>query len=118
MKKEEMSSSDYKKGHEELWQWLADNPTKEKHHWPGWKHVNDKYKEYIPYYCFACGYAKMKRHAVGYEAKKCDYCPCDWGTKGCCNKDSPFYEWDHISSDSTRRVALALKIKNSWVAEI
>ncbi|MBP2663769.1 MAG: hypothetical protein H6Q71_1717 [Firmicutes bacterium] len=43
--------------HKELWNWLADNPDKEKYQWP--KFIGNGGDISIPsHYCFACCYAK------------------------------------------------------------
>ena len=63
--------------HREIWNWLAENPDKEKMHWPGWE--NNKR---VSNNCFLCGYSDATGHEGG-----CN-CPLDWGrTKSCMDRE-------------------------------
>lgn len=52
--------------HRSLWNWLADDPERCKHYWPGWK----LHKEISTSHacCFACT-----------AKRSCQDCPIDWG---------------------------------------
>lgn len=68
---------DYIAKHREMWNWLAENPDKEKMHWPGWK--NNKR---VSNNCFLCGYSDATGHR-----DVCN-CPLDWlRTKFCMERD-------------------------------
>ena len=64
-----------------MWQWLSDNPNKNKRDWPRWKrNGGDIEKPYYSAHCFACGYAdKSTIENLGYSSDedKCMYCPFD-----------------------------------------
>ena len=63
--------------HKALWNWLAENPDKEKEDWPGFNELR-----YVPdNECFACQYVW---DGGGYI--RChEYCPLIWpGGLGCC----------------------------------
>lgn len=53
-----------KAAHQELWQWCADNPDKNKTQWPRWSEFCQQRDDGS--YCFACQYG-------------CTDCPCWWG---------------------------------------
>lgn len=92
--------------HRDLWLWLADNITKEKHEWPGWS-VFGPY----PAWNFACACASS-----------CEECPLVWGTEDsvndgygqiyCLLQGSPYLEWKYSKGDAQARKELALAIAN------
>lgn len=88
--------------HKELWNWLADNPGKTKHEWPGW---NGKFVESC---CFACVYDTEKGAEEGC-LDCCNYCPLEWpGNLVCGEPNSLYEEWDAADKDSSpiaRRIA-------------
>jgi len=44
--------------HREMWAWLAQNPDKKKHHWPGWQRFRMRYGNVMVLVdCFLCAYA-------------------------------------------------------------
>ena len=121
----------YKSKHEEIWQWLADNPTKDKDQWGGWYKLTLEQHPREHNYCFACKWGDETMH---YLDHRCEHCPC-WeypgsydnnGTYMCEDKDSPYLEWDNIGGcydlwdddwhedDLKRRTELALEIKKMW----
>lgn len=55
-----MELSDYKAAHRALWDWLANNPGKDKDEWPGWEGRTPSGGQYngqkIPSYCFMCAW--------------------------------------------------------------
>ncbi len=59
----------YKQLHYDLWDWLANNPGKEKRDWPEWEIVRKNYG-YITHLCFACEY----------YSKQCRQCPLNENT--------------------------------------
>ena len=64
--------------HRKMWNWLADNPDKEKKDWPGWeKYDIDPLPEEVEY-CFLCGYITHT------EDVSCHDCPLDWGITDLC----------------------------------
>lgn len=65
----------YIKKHREMWNWLAENPDKEKASWPGWES-----NWYAENNCFLCGYV------CKLENTSCKNCPLEWGiTEECCD---------------------------------
>lgn len=49
MEEIELTVEEAKKGHKELWTWLAKNPKMNKEDWPGWSNYDDSVNS-----CFAC----------------------------------------------------------------
>ena len=94
--------------HRALWQWLYDNPARDKEDWPGWKFRPDAYK-----LCFLCD-------ALKYRTEKrslwmdCDACPIDWPVRIirpasyplCCR--SWFEMWEGATDTDARRNLAAL----------
>ena len=63
--------------HVRLWLWLAENPTKNKMEWPGWK--EDHFGEHSTSthmfnHCFACAHA----HVILCSSRCKRDCPLDW----------------------------------------
>lgn len=79
-----------RKNHRALWQWLSDNPGKEKEDWPGWHHHDDYACD-----CFLC-----------HTLDSCFRCPM----RGCMQYGSNYLKWKNARSN---RSAYALKIKNA-----
>ena len=79
-----------KKLHRELWLWLAENPTRTKLYWPGWRKYDVAENDYESYVnkCFPCG------HACAWVFG-CNGCPIDWGTRKCTGNGSIFEAWKH-----------------------
>ena len=100
-----------KKLHREMWQWLEDNPTKNKEEWPRWESnggdVPDADNE-----CFLCEYT----FRVKSDGLNCaEVCPANWladesPENGCV--DTLFGAWLYASADLTRR-RIAKAIKNA-----
>jgi len=85
----------------DLWDWLAENPTKEKGHWPGWKT-----RVMQPADCPCCGFDEVARRSDE-NVLSCGSCPLLklWGNAklfgakpespflACCRDSSPFIKW-------------------------
>lgn len=109
-----------KENHKALWNWLAKNPDKEKHDWPGWKTILGLNAYPLPSWairneCFACGEASAEMlGSLG-----CEKCPCDWeikrltGFAPCEKKGSLYQRWRKVRNKTTRS-RLALKIAEAW----
>lgn len=70
--------------HKELWDWLAQNPDKEKDDWPGWKCNGGEY-ELVDVYCFACEYVSN----IEEDFDCCyGYCPLVWPNDIYCDENS------------------------------
>lgn len=61
---------EYKKRCAELWDWLADNPTKTKTDWSEWNVQGGKYP-YVLGLCFACEFAKTEEDCPGRDCNNC-----------------------------------------------
>lgn len=83
--------------HQELWFWLADNPTKTKYDWPGW----EKYNRSVFEHCFVCDFTN--RHALKYYNSVCEFCPLDWIP--CNTHDSLWSNYNESSGDTAELVA-------------
>lgn len=113
--------------HKELWNWLANNPGKNKHKWPGWEHFTEEELEIIDRdsYCFAC-LCCSTIHV------KCSYgnnCPLDWKTTRTCTVDVSYYRrWlvesliynnDNLTKEYAKKVAdLPLKENDKFITII
>jgi len=92
--------------HRELWNWLAENPTKKNSDWPGWKEHKD-----AEFSCFLCHYDREKTT----DTTSCNFCPLDWGNSAGCygvKLNGYFIIWTNLNEDDPKRVELALKIAN------
>jgi len=99
--------------HKELWQWLADNPDKEKNEWPRWS-SNGGDIGYVTARCFACNYNS-----------DCVDCPLVWpdypdNEGDICGKDGSLFDrWLFTtgSSEGDKRSRLAEQIRDLPVKE-
>ena len=107
--------------HKELWQWLADNPKRDKWDWPGW-HRNEVILLGQNYhYCFACLHARRCRDssshvgADGYHRKSsCHWCPLYWGKQGCERSPTSHYaKW--VAAKRTLEMAHEVMSRDSIV---
>lgn len=88
--------------HKELWNYLAENPTKWKEDWPGWKINGGEYSS-VCHHCFAC---EFTIDSICYD------CPLIW-PNGCCTGYYGLYEkWAKEGISLEERISLALKIAN------
>ena len=97
--------------HKKLWNWLAENPDKEKTDWPEWVY-NEGHTHSVTVDCFACDYADEMRG-------KCGACPLIWpvnsdGQARCDLRGGLWEMWASIrpSKRSKNRVKYALQIAN------
>lgn len=110
----------------ELWQWLADNPTKGKEDWPGW----EQYKKYVkrpstsiglPTYSFichcpCCEYVFQTNNPCpltnyAWEGKYRTSQYCFSALSPCVQKDSPYLEWNKLPRKPRSPKTRALKTK-------
>lgn len=78
--------------HREIWNWLADNPSKEKKDWPGWEeYVGSKIEIN---YCFLCDYVNFAKGGM------CSFCPLDWGITKKCMQIKPELSYYLLYSDA------------------
>ena len=95
----------YIDNHRKMWNWLADNPDKNKKDWPGWKK-----HDYVTNNCFICGYCEeySKDCDMRYIDKFCDLCPLDWEITNDCGLSSYYNKWNR----GENRARMARKIAN------
>lgn len=81
--------------HKKLWNWLAENPTKTKYDWIGWKHNGGYiYIDTIDSECFACDYANSVCKFCPLKVSNNSFFTCldglyeDWGISGSYNEVS------------------------------
>lgn len=102
-----MKKEEYKKLHRELWQWLADNPDKEKSDWPRWKINGGDYDVYGD--CFACEFFKdVLCHDCDLYIKSIII-----SGEPVCQNNGFYGQWK-LESIQEQRSALALQIKDLW----
>jgi len=65
---------DYHTMFRNLWAWIAEDPSREKHEWPGFVETG-----HIPSYCPACAHADQI--GTGNPGDRCYYCPLEDGAK-------------------------------------
>jgi hypothetical protein len=97
--------------HKALWNWLAENPDKNKEHWPGWWANGGQY-HIVRLECFSCEVCNVK----------CSLCPLIWPDKLedyqiCGNDGSLFNRWYKEKTNASLRTELALQIANLPVRE-
>lgn len=118
-----MELNDYKAAHRELWDWLANNPGREKDEWPGWE--DDPVSgcgryggEDIPFFCFMCAW--NDKYGSG-----CASCALTKKYGQPCYVDSPqtgpgiYLQWstamgDEGEPDYDEACRLAAEIRDSW----
>ena len=105
--------------HVEMWDWLAKNPKKEKHNWPGWK-INGGTHDPVIGQCFACGYAKAlydNRPRFAAPGRICENrCPLIWpknnyGERECCF-GGLFAKWAGSGECPEARIMMAEQIRD------
>ena len=84
----------------DLWDWLAENPTKHKWDWPRWSDY-----EHMKSYCPCCEYVRQ-------QDSICEQCSLiNYWPDGCLAINSPYRRWESARSDS-RRSMFAKRIAN------
>lgn len=94
-KKEKLTKEEALQHCYDLWSWLAENPSKEKWHWPNWDYNEGNLR--ASHDCFACEF--RKQHKLG-----CTACiiPC-FASPGHCGEDnSPYAHWTVYESLESR----------------
>ncbi|KKN57573.1 hypothetical protein LCGC14_0561190 [marine sediment metagenome] len=76
----------------ELWEWIVDNPGKEKREWPEWK----KYGNMV-FYCPFCQYGMSAYHENCNCPLSKEYGDCD---------DSAYGSWDYDDEDGGHAAAV------------
>lgn len=95
-------------GHKALWNWLADNPNKDKRDWPGWEQfcATDD--------CFACEYVGQG----GCPGMNCGRkCSLIWPDGTCGKNIGLFHQWEDAEGIFKKRSALAAQIRDLPVRE-
>jgi hypothetical protein len=105
-----MTNAEYKAAHIEMWQWLYDNPEKNKKDWPGWNFNGGQYTFNVSL-CFACVLATERSTDI-----PCAYCcPLDQNVMKGCGDDSPYAKWHDVAKDdATTRQKYAALIRDAW----
>ena len=91
--------------HKKLWNYLAENPTKWKEDWPGWKINGGEYSN-ICHHCFACEFT---------IDSICYRCPLIWPSGYCYS--GLYKKWIEKGISLEERTSLALQIANLPVKE-
>jgi len=86
--------------HRELWQWLSDNPEKDKYQWIQWR-SNDGTVEDIPGDCFACNYGNG-----------CRECPLEHTHVELRCLGGTYERWEQNEGNPQERTRLALVIRD------
>ncbi len=95
--------------HIKLWQWLADNPTKDKCDWPEWS-VNGGKVKHIYNDCFSCEYSVSIITASGDAQHMCKYCPFGKYCAFTC-MDGLYKKWAN-TKDMHYKIELAERIRD------
>ncbi len=91
--------------HVKLWDWLVNNPTKDKYNWPEWIHNGGTSMAIMR--CFACEYTSVLTQRKHYD---CTYCPFgDFHGKTCL--DGLFGRWLY-ETDPVKKSELAKQIRD------
>ena len=85
--------------HKELWNYLAENPTKWKEDWPKWKINGGEYSS-VCHHCFACEFT---------VDNICYDCPLIWPNGYCYEL---YEKWAKEGISLEERTSLAIKIAN------
>jgi len=93
---------------EDIWNWLAVNPGKDKSDYPDWEVDGGSMPE-APYDCPCCGYAvsfsggtKDGVEDTGISREQCKHCPLAsfWPGGRCLDQYSPYMLWDKTNPKS------------------
>lgn len=107
------------KNHVKLWNWLAENPHRNKEDWPEWTDNGGKVN-LIKSRCFACEYAEKATYGDGHP---CNNCPLNWnptnayGNNVCDGNGGLYIKWRNYNGNDGMRTRLALAIANANVKE-
>jgi hypothetical protein len=83
--------------HVEMWNWIFNNPDKEKSDWPRWKKLGGDVRGNA-YDCFACVYNEFN------DRGSCAKCPLIWPSGDCIFHDGLFQSWNSSEDPEERRV--------------
>ena len=105
--------------HKDLWNWLAENPSKQKYDWPKWPIYTNQARSN----CFACREAQIRHDEISLTEAYCLSCPITWGNSmnSCTDPGSPYSAWcdeDADNGDLTSRAEYAKQVANlPWKEE-
>ena len=90
----------------ELWEWLAENPDKQKIHWPDW----EKYGE-MSHGCPCCEYRDQRQDQEGFRLSSyCEKgCLVAWANNDCL--DGEFVYWCNMETRKGRTIAALAIVK-------
>lgn len=91
--------------HQELWNWLADNPERNKEDWPKWGYMPEVQGD-----CFACEYSTASKIDTISECPEA--CPFIWPVSVWCLAPTSLYAQYRGCSDMKKRAELARQIAN------
>lgn len=80
--------------HRKMWNWLADNPDKNKKDWPGWEKCDIDLPPNEINHCFLCGYVELAKDG------KCIYCTLALGVTDMCVRIEPEWSYYMLYKDS------------------
>lgn len=102
----------------DLWRWLEENPSKEKHQWPAFENSTKKCLSYCPCCQYVRTVDKMPLFCAEDTIPESEtdrkrqrkLCPLrDLWPKGCCSARSPFRRWNesryHLRSKYAKQIA-------------
>jgi len=95
--------------HIKIWDWLYQNPSKDKEDWPEWDFNGGEVKEVMAL-CFACKEAGINKN--GYS--NCHRCPIKWNGGHCENIDSEYAKWHDSKTDKTRKKYAKIIRDKEW----
>jgi hypothetical protein len=98
-----------KENHYALWNWLMENPNKEKADWPGFQTMKQLRKQRPPAYCFLC---EEFPSACTNQEGKCPLYPCCGSLSK--KKAGPYQKWLDSEGNKRVRIATAKKIRDCW----
>lgn len=104
--------------HREMWDWLSENPDKEKVDCPTIEKWLEDNEDYPDSDCFCCEYNLVQTYE--YEEEGCAHCPLKWPSKETafqCERNSGLYKRWAYSDDPLERAALAAQIRDLPVRE-
>lgn len=96
--------------HQELWNWLANNPGKMKAEWLGWKEFSTGDKLECSF-CFACAMTPSDKvvdefDGEEYDKRRCSECLLLWPEDGDCNsRDGYYHRWAMREYINARKIA-------------
>lgn len=95
----------------ELWEYLAEDASRLKADWPGWRE-----RGYAKSLCPLCEYEDQQQEVE--RKASCAYCPYNKLFGHCCLMHSPYHKWEHAADPKDREAYAKLFLEQlHWLKD-